>query len=93
MGVAAGPVLSATSLLGDAHLAATGFWVRAERAYVGTHVVPRAPYRLDGVAPRLRCPAPTLGQHNAEILREILDLPAAEIAALERAGVIGTTAI
>jgi len=36
--------------------------------------------------------APTLGQHNHEVLGEVLGLGADEIARLEAAEVIGTTA-
>ena len=44
------------------------------------------------VSPPLRCPAPTLGQHNAEVLQQVLHMPSVEIEALERTGVIGTVA-
>ena len=41
----------------------------------------------------IRTPAPTLGEHNAEVLAEVLHLPPAEIAALEASGIIGTKAV
>lgn len=92
-GIAAGPVMPGTALLDDPHLIANGFWLQAERRHVGTHLVPRAPYVLDGVRPSFRGPAPTLGEHNAEVLRQVLHLQPSEIAALERDDVIGTRAI
>ncbi len=92
-GIAAGPVQPGTGLLADPHLTAIGFWRHAERRHVGSHVLPRPPYALDGVSPPLRSPAPTLGQHNAEVLHQVLHMTPAEIEALERAGVIGTVAI
>ena len=92
-GITAAPVLRGTALLHDEHLAATGFWFYAERRYVGTHVLPRAPYRLDGAAPALHRPAPTLGQHNAEILHDVLNMPSSEIASLHADGIIGNIAI
>jgi crotonobetainyl-CoA:carnitine CoA-transferase CaiB-like acyl-CoA transferase len=42
--------------------------------------------------PAIRAAAPTLGQHNAEVLRELLGLSEAEIKALQDDGVIGTVA-
>lgn len=91
-GVPAAPVLSADDLLQDPQLVAAGLWRRAERKYIGRHVVPLAPYRLDGSAPPLQRPAPTLGEHNAEILCEELGLTARELDELAAAGVIGTRA-
>jgi crotonobetainyl-CoA:carnitine CoA-transferase CaiB-like acyl-CoA transferase len=50
------------------------------------------PFRFAGdEEPVHRRPAPTLGQHNDEVLRDILGLPDAEIAGLREAGVIGET--
>ncbi|MFN8624757.1 MAG: CoA transferase [Candidatus Binatia bacterium] len=56
----------------------------------GTHPLPTVPFRFASVAHWLRCAAPTLGQHNHEILGDLLGLSAEEIAALETAEVIGT---
>jgi crotonobetainyl-CoA:carnitine CoA-transferase CaiB-like acyl-CoA transferase len=88
-GIAAGPVTPAHALLEDQGLQAAGFWRRAERRYVGYHVVSKPPYTLDGVAPPLNHPAPTLGEHNASVLSRVLGLAAVDIASLERDGIIG----
>ena len=88
-GIAAGPVTPAHALLEDQGLLAAGFWRRAERRYVGSHVVPKPPYSLAGVAPPLNRPAPTLGEHNASVLSRVLGLAADDIASLERDGIIG----
>jgi len=55
-------------------------------------VLPRAPYLLDRMAPRLHRPTPTLGEHNTEVLRQILGLSAADIASLEHDNIIGIKA-
>ena len=89
-GIAAGPVVPAHALLKDPHLVAAGFWRRTERRYVGSHVVPKPPYAIDGTAPALNSPAPTLGQHTAAVLTRLLGMNDDDIADLERDGIIGT---
>ena len=39
-----------------------------EREYAGRHAVGAAAFRFDGRRPSLSRPAPTLGQHTAEVL-------------------------
>ena len=91
-GVPAAIVRPAHDLPNDPQLRAAGFWQWLERPFIGRHSVPAAPYRLDGVAPPLARPAPTLGQHNQEVLSERLGLGAAELDQLEHRRVIGTRA-
>jgi len=92
-GIAAGPVRPAHALARDPQLAAAGHWRRGTRRYVGEHVVPLAPYRLDDKTPPLANPSPTLGEHNEEVLSTELGLSPAEIEQLRATGVIGTRAI
>ncbi len=91
-GFTAGPVSPATSLLEDAHLKAVGFWIQAERCHVGLHILPKAPYAIDGRSSPLNWPAPTLGEHNGAVLSRVLGLSVSAVAELEAAGIIGTRA-
>ena len=50
-------------------------------------VMPGPPYQLSATPWRLRGPAPTLGQHNAEIYAE-LGIGPADLAHLRAAGVL-----
>jgi crotonobetainyl-CoA:carnitine CoA-transferase CaiB-like acyl-CoA transferase len=69
---------------------ARGFFEEIEHPVVGRQPVPGVPFRYASVARWLSRPAPTLGQHNRELLGGLLGLDDAEIAALEAEGVIGT---
>jgi len=73
-GVPAAPVYRVDQLGYDPQLAATGFWPEMDRAYVGRHITPAAPFAYDGERPALRFPSPTLGQHTQEVLAELRSL-------------------
>lgn len=88
--ITAGPVTPASALLEDPHLKATGFWLRADRRHVGSHWLPRAPYAINTMAPPLKWPAPTLGEHNQVVLASVLGMSNSEIEALQDQGIIGT---
>lgn len=87
--VPAGHVASSLELGVDPHLSERGFWKPMERPHVGELLHPAAPYRVGDVPFDIRRVAPTLGQHNREVLSELLDLTAAEIDELEERGIIG----
>jgi crotonobetainyl-CoA:carnitine CoA-transferase CaiB-like acyl-CoA transferase len=54
----------------------------------GEHALPALPFRFRRVDHWLDRPAPTLGQHNDEVLTE-LGLGSEEIADLRAAGIVG----
>ena len=82
-------------LPGDPHLMKVGHWQPVDRPFMGPHLLPSVTWR-EGNA-ELPYPierlAPTLGQHNEEVLRELLGLGDREIEKLRHAGVIGNVAI
>jgi crotonobetainyl-CoA:carnitine CoA-transferase CaiB-like acyl-CoA transferase len=59
-----------------------------EDPIAGPVTIPGFPLAFDGARPATDAPAPLLGQHNREVLRELLDLGDADIDALEQAGVL-----
>lgn len=88
--VAVGVARLPIDLLQDPHLGSRAFLQKSERAFIGVHPQPSMPIR-EGARPySIRTAAPTLGQHNREILSELLGLSDAEIAQLEREAIIGT---
>ncbi|MET4484390.1 CoA transferase, partial [Bradyrhizobium sp. F1.13.3] len=88
--VAAGVARLPIDLLNDRHLGSRGFLQQIERAFVGLHPQPSMPIREDAKPYPIRTPAPTLGQHNQEILSGLLGLSDEEIVQLAREGIIGT---
>lgn len=73
----------------DAHAGAPGVSGRNRRV-VGSIPVSGLPFRLLGVDSWIRTPAPTLGQHNRDVLVGLLGPSAADLDELEREKVIGT---
>ena len=89
-GIAAARTFSYRDLLEDPHLAARNFWQWKDRAVVGLQPNPSAPYRFGDEPLPVETPAPTLGQHNAEVLGELLGLTPEDLKSLEANGIIGT---
>lgn len=92
-GVPAGVVRSMADLLQDPHLHQRGFWQRATRAHAGRYTATAPWFRLGPDALPTRSLAPTLGEHNHAVLGGMLGLDAAQIQALQDAGVCGHTAV
>jgi crotonobetainyl-CoA:carnitine CoA-transferase CaiB-like acyl-CoA transferase len=90
-GVAAARVRAADDLLTDPQLLARGFWEQVSHPVAGNFLTTGLPFRsaADG-APREHHPAPTLGQHNEEVLAGVLGLSAEEIRVLAEQQVTGT---
>ncbi|HAP12946.1 MAG TPA: carnitine dehydratase, partial [Afipia sp.] len=93
-GIPAGIAKLPQDLASDPHLLKTGHWQPSDRPFMGPHLLPSVAYREgDSELPyAIVNVAPTLGQHNHEVLREVLGLSDAEIAELERSEIIGTEA-
>jgi crotonobetainyl-CoA:carnitine CoA-transferase CaiB-like acyl-CoA transferase len=64
-----------------------------ERAFVGRHDQPAAPFREGGKPYPVNHPAPTLGEYNERILGGLLGLSTEELGRLAAAKVIGTEAM
>ncbi|MCK1403681.1 CoA transferase [Bradyrhizobium sp. 4] len=88
--IAAGVVRLPIDLFNDRHLTSRAFLQEVDRAFIGLHPQPSMPIREGAVPYAIRTAAPTLGQHNGEILSGLLGLSDAEIALLVRQGIIGT---
>ncbi|MET0828984.1 MAG: CoA transferase [Microbacterium sp.] len=89
-GIPSGELLDAHELEGDPQLQARHVFQHVRREPMGDLALPVAPLRMSGLDLRYERPAPRLGEHNAEVLKEILGLSDDAIAALEAADVIGT---
>ena len=90
-GLIAGQVNSAADMLGDAQLSARGFYVPIDRAVIGTHLYPGVAQHFSETPLIADRPAPLLGEHNRKVFSEILGMSDAEIEALEREKIIGTS--
>lgn len=90
VGVPAAPVITGRESIDNPQLVARGHQQWMDHVVVGAVPYPSFPARFNGQYHRLGRPAPTLGEHNEEILRDVLGLDDAEIARLAEAQVIGT---
>ena len=76
-------------LMEDPHLVSRGYMQFLSREFVGEQPHPSAPWRFGDAPIRISSSAPTLGQHNQDILGGLLGLSNGQIASLSRDGIIG----
>jgi crotonobetainyl-CoA:carnitine CoA-transferase CaiB-like acyl-CoA transferase len=91
LGIPAAAVTLSADLLHDPQLQTRGFFEELAHPYIGKALMPAMPIVVADAGHRwLRSAAPTLGQHNAEILGQLLEVAPAAMTELEAAHVIGT---
>lgn len=81
------PVNAPSDFQKDPHIRERGFFGSVDHPEIGSFQQLSVPFTVDGerAAPS---PAPTLGQHNVQVYREVLGLDAKELEALTSKGVI-----
>jgi crotonobetainyl-CoA:carnitine CoA-transferase CaiB-like acyl-CoA transferase len=82
------PVNRPETIHEDPQVVANALLVELEHASAGRLRLPRPVARFSATPATLRSPAPSLGEHGAEVLRE-LGLPAGEIEALRAQKILG----
>jgi benzylsuccinate CoA-transferase BbsF subunit len=86
-GVAAFPSMTSADLVDDPHLRERGILVELEHLEVGKRIHVGIPWQMSGTPCAVQTPAPLLGQHTDEVLREVLRMSDAEIARLRERGI------
>ena len=87
-GVSGGPVNDSRDVFESEHFRDREAIIEIEDAELGTVAMQNVFPRLAQSPGRVRSTGPSLGEHNAEVLGDLLGLDAAEIAALREKGVI-----
>ena len=87
-GVPCAPVLSVEETVNHPHFVERGTVRTVVDPLAGEFQMPGMPVKTSGFAANQPYVAPLLGQHNSEILQQILGKTTADIAALEKAGVL-----
>ena len=89
VGIKATVLNGIADLMEEPHLVAREYMQFVEREFVGSQPHPSSPWRIAKSPLPVKCSAPTLGQHNREVLCGILGLSADELVSLEENGIIG----
>lgn len=92
-GVSAVALFNGKELYFDPHLKERKYWQVADHPEVGKRPMVGMPFKLSKTPGCIRAPAPTLGQHNEEILGGLLGLSQEEIAQLAQENIIGNVPI
>jgi CoA:oxalate CoA-transferase len=86
--IPAGPLNTVADAMRDPQITARGMLTDIVQPGGATFTVAGSPVRIDNKSPRPPRPAPALGQHTDEVLREMLGMGEEEIAELRKGKVI-----
>jgi crotonobetainyl-CoA:carnitine CoA-transferase CaiB-like acyl-CoA transferase len=89
-GIPAGPVLDEAATVSDPHLHERGFFQLLEHPVCGIHFHPGANFQMSRTPPEMWRAAPTLGQDNEYVYKDILGVTDGEYADLVASGQAGT---
>ena len=89
VGVPAAPVFDSAEVMDDPHLRERGFVAPLEHPVAGNRPVLSLPWAVDGQRGDTLRPAPSFGQHNDWVLKELLNVPEDVYNALHASGAIG----
>ncbi|HEY6318731.1 MAG TPA: CoA transferase, partial [Acidimicrobiia bacterium] len=89
VGIPATRVLTVPAMFDDPQLAARGYYVTLDHPRTGARRYPGWPMRFSSNPTQHRRGAPTLGQHNRDVLGDELGVDAGELETLAADGVIG----
>ncbi|NLI75113.1 MAG: CoA transferase [Candidatus Riflebacteria bacterium] len=87
-GIPCGPINSISQVLNDAHVLARKMLVEVVHPTAGSMKIPGVPIKFSETAAEVLGPAPTLGQHNADIWGTRLGRPPETVGHLKEQGVI-----
>jgi len=83
-----GVIQSPEEVMADPQFKARNYFVRIDHPALGTLKYPGAPFEMSGTPWEARSPAPTLGQHNQEVIGQRLDHKPEEMAQMRATQVI-----
>ena len=93
-GIRAAPVLNGKEMLQDPHLRERQHFDIIDHRRFGPRPIPRhLVAKFDRMDPRTDAPAPTLGEHNAEVLKGLVGLSDRDLAEMAARQIIGTARV
>ncbi len=87
-GFSVGTMYNAEEVLNNRQYRARDYFVDVDHPQAGKFRYAGWPYKMTASPPQVSRPAPLLGQHNDEVLRELLGCSEAECEALRRSGAV-----
>lgn len=88
-GIPAGIAFANSDVFSDPHVLARQALSLIDHPSTGARTYPASALRLSTMGPASQRPAPRLGEHNNELLGELLGLPKEQLIALEQQEIIG----